>query len=469
MAWQPVSFGQGSSRSRHGQEGDARFVNCYLEEVGDGGKAPVAVYASDGLESWATITGGGSVRALLDLDNKLLSVSGRVISEHAEDGTAAAVGGLPTDGVVTMARNRKSPNAQVGIVSDGLFYIYEGGAVTQVNDPDLPAPIGIAAIDGHFVLPISDGRFFITSVDEGTEVDGLDFASAEANPDGLVAAGVRNRDLLLFGGKTTEVWNNTGAADFPFTRTTSIDVGCLAPESIATVDQTVGWIADDGTVRLLSGYAAERISTHAVERSIAAETSGSLIKGWCWQDRGHTHYAIAGDGMTWVYDLTTGLWHERESYGLARWRVSAYARFAGQHIVGDYATGTLYRMRYGLQTEGSADLVMTVQTPTVHGWPRRLKHNAIEVDCVRGTGLVTTTASNLDPVMAVAFSDDGGDNFGPERRLEIGRAGQTNTTLRARRLGREAGKSGRIYRLRISAAVTRGIMGMAVDAEPLSM
>lgn len=466
MPIQQISLGVGSARSRYGFEGDARLVNCYAENLGNTGKVPMPLYAIDGLTDFASLSDSG-VRAMLALESQLYAVVGRSIVEIDPAGSETVLGGIIGDGLVTMARNRAS-TTQVGICVDGLFKIVQGGVLSTVTDTDLPPANSICHLDGYFILTIPDGRFFITSLNDGTAIDALDFAKAEANPDGLVRGFSRGRDLLLFGNKSLEAWGNTGGEDFPFTRTTSIEVGCLAPGSVATVDQTVGWIAHDGTVRLLNGYQANKISDHGVERAIDEDADPSGVMGFSWQRRGHTFYALTGTTWTWVYDLATGLWHERESVGYSgRWRCSAYAKFGERHVFGDVSAAKLYTGDPNVKLEGSESIIMTVQTPIIHAYPNKLQFNRFFADIVPGQGLNTTDVHNSDPQVMISYSEDGGHTWSGERFMSIGELGARKKRVVARRLGL-SGEDGRMFRLRISADVVSAITGAAVDVEAIA-
>lgn len=458
----PLNLGRASNRSRYGHEGGSGLVNCIAEDVGEGGKSQYVIYARDGYAGWGSGVTGDGVRAMLALDTDLYVVAGRSISRVDTSGNATLIGGIIGDGPVTMARNRAT-TTQVGICADGLFKIATKDGIVDVTDSDLPPANSVCNIDGYFVLTIPDGRVYSSALEDGTSFDGLDFAKAEANPDGLVRGFVRNRDLCLFGTKSTEFYQNVGNETFPFSRTTSIDVGCLAAASVASVDQTVAWVAHDGTVRMLNGYQAGVISTYEVERLIDDEPDKDSIQGFSWQRRGHTFYAISGTNWTKVFDLGTQRWTDFTSFGLSRWRLSAYAMFDGKHIFGDYANGNLYQMRATDYSDAGSPIDMIVEMPPVHAYPYRMTHHEFYADVIPGVGL-NSPDSNADPMVMLDYSTDGGNTYGSVEHLPIGKLGATHKRVVARRLG-QCGEDGRVYRLRMSADVVRGIMQAAIAAE----
>lgn len=470
MPLNPIQLASKAASSRYGLEGAAQLVNCYAEKLEDG-KQAFATYAIDGLTAFATFEGAGGVRALLAIGATLYGVSGRSVVACDRLGTSRVIGGFAFDGHVTMARNRRQPEPQICVVCDGGVSIISGGRLYEVTDPDLPPPNSVVEIDGYFVFFCNDGRFFISQINDGFAVDGLDFATAEANADGGVRAAVRGREVVLLGTKSVEFWTNNGDADFPFGRVHSIDVGCLCAGSVQTVEATLYFIAHDGTVRALNGYDPKRISDHTIERLIANEPDKSSITSMSWQDRGHSFYQISGSTFTWVFDATTGLPHIRKSYQKARWRADAYALFDGRHVFGDYETGKLYVSSPDATDEDGAPIVCVNQCPTVHAWPLRTRWNALYLDIIPATiqtGSATDATSASHPRMVkimVSFSHDGGRTWGGEHIADAAIVGSRVDRVRPiRRLG-VVPQSGRIVRLSWMASDVRGVVALAADTE----
>jgi hypothetical protein len=289
-------------------------------------------------------------------------------------------------GNVTLARNRKTPNADVGIVtSDGHFYILSNdtlvdytGAIESLGSPG--TLLNIAAIDGYFVLFFDNGEFYITAIDNGSSIDELDFAKAEANPDGGVRVMIRGRDLVLFGQNSTEFHSNTGATDFPFERASAADFGCFASMTCVNVVHakdgagildTIAFAASNSQgayigICILDGYSAMKISPPALDRLIRDEADKSQLRAMIWSNGERAFYAVSGSTFTWVYDLATGYWHERQSAAMTFWRVTQAIQFADKVIVGDYTLSKLYVMRSGIY-DAANDCVLTMRHSNDNG------------------------------------------------------------------------------------------------------
>ncbi|OQW71666.1 MAG: hypothetical protein BVN33_14640 [Proteobacteria bacterium ST_bin13] len=431
MALTPIALGLRSNPGRANADGAARLINCYAEDAGEEGKIRYPVYACEGFASWGSVASGGAMRAMLAFsDTALYVVSGQRLSKFNTAGTETALAAFATSGTVQMVRNRKDPNAQIGIVSsDGLFRIIDTTADT-VSTPTVPSGVqfnGIAHVDGYFILTQANGEWYITAIDDGTDIDELDFARAESNPDGIVVPMSRGNEVVLFGQRSTEFWQNTGNTDFPFERSTSQSFGCYAAGTAREIGGTIIFAATnaDGAftgLMMLDGYQANKISTPAMDRAILSETTPANLKAFTYAINGHQFYTITGTSFTWTYDMSTGLVHERASASLSRWRVSEAVQFGTRLIVGDYTNGALYLM-------------------------------------------TTTVNASSDSVASLSHSNDNGETYIGPRSKTIG--GTSNRTQRFRwnRLG-QSKEDGKVFKIEITNAVSENGTGVPMTIIP---
>ncbi len=432
----PISLGLRSNPARSGADGAARIINGYAEDTGEEGKLRYPIYACEGFTSFGTVSSGGVTRALLNLDGvTMYGVSNQRLFRVNQSGTVTDMGAFPTSGTVTMARNRKTPNAQVWVSSsDGINRLIATGdhSVTTPTPPTGVTFISVSQIDGYFILVDASGEWYVSAIDDAT-IDELDFAKAESSPDGLIVSKTRGSDQMLFGGLSTEFWINTGNTDFPFERASAASFGCYAAGS--AVEITMGGSeasdsvifaatnADGGYLGVcaLSGYQAQKISTHAVDRAVSAETAANL-KAFTYAINGHTFYTISGADWTWTYDTTTGLWHERESSGLTKWRISDAAQFGAKLIVGDYTSGALYQM-------------------------------------------TATTSIASDSAVSLYHSDDNGSTYIGPRSKTIGQSASTKQRFKWNRLG-QSKEDGKVFKFTISNAINENGTGVPMTIIP---
>ena len=372
-----------------------RLVNIYAEE--GTGKARVRLTGVPGLLLFSTI-GNAEVRGMAVHDDELYVVTNNLYRVDSV-GVATDLGAILGNGLVYMA----SSGTELVIAGEGRIYTYSSN-LQLVGDADAPNALTMDYLDGYHIFSDGTGSFYISALYDAGDHDALDFASAESNPDNIIRVFVDHRELLLFGTRTTEIWVNTGDADFPFERQPGAisEKGICGANAVAKLDNSVVWVDQDGIVRRMGqGYAPQRISTHRVERAIQ---DGDLVNIECmaFAMEGHEFFVITvPDAGTWVYDAATGAWHERESFGEGRWRARAYAKCYGKHLVGDFDTGTIYELDYGTFTENGAILLAEVIFPPLSNESNRLRAHRVVLDAEHGE-----TASNGESQVRLDISDD---------------------------------------------------------------
>jgi hypothetical protein len=464
----PLSLTNKSNPARFKQGGSAQLINCYVEEIGQEGKVPWAIYASDGLQGFCAVNGAnGGCRAGINVDGVIYVVIGTQLHTIDSNGNDTLIGSMNIDQAapVFIQRNRRVP-PDVMIVCDGLGYYCRSGVLTQITDPDFLAAITMDFSDGYFGVTTTLSEWGIGAIDDASAWNGLDIATADANPDSLVRIGALQAQFMLFGERSTEIWVDTGGADFAYQRSSVLEIGMLpgASNSLATVEQSLCWVAHDRTVRMLGdGYNAQRVSTAAVERDIQSVADPSTINATSWVSNGHTFYKITCPAWTWVYDTVTSLWHQRQSYGQPNWNISFVVQFGERIIAGDGTSANLYEMSPLFFDDAGSPLISTVVFPPVHAYPYRTTHNCLYIDAERNVGTGQGMAQDIDPEMMLEWSDDDGATFKTQRTISLGQQGEKKPRLvPVTRLG-QAKSNGRVYRMSWSAKVARALYQCSAD------
>lgn len=479
---------------------DNRMVNLYPEVIPEGGKEPAYLQRCPGLRLVKTV-GSGPIRGLYTLNQYAYVVSGSEFYRVDSSYTATKLGDVTGTGPVSIADN----GIQIFLACNPDAFVYNTttSAFAQVTDPDFPGAVTVGYLDGYFVFnePNSQ-RVWITALLDGTSIDPLDFASAEAAPDNLVALIVDHREAWLFGTNSTEVWYNSGDPDFPLTRIQGAynEIGCVAPYSVAKMDNSVFWLGADargqGIVYRAQGYQAVRVSTHAVEYAIQQYDNMGDAFAYTYQQDGHMFYVLIfpSANTTWVYDAATGAWHERAGFKLGKFvrhRSNCHTAFNGEPIVGDYENGNLYAFDLSVYADNNAAqkwLRSWRALPTGANNLNRTAQHTLQIDCETGVGLAGWAfndiyylgAENLvilqtedgndiildfnavtgaNPQLMLRWSDDGGHTWNGERTTTMGRIGQYGTRAIFRRLGMTMKLRDRVYEISGTDPVKIAVMG----------
>lgn len=465
----------GPSYSARSKNLDAqRCINMYPEMGGPNSKNVAALIGTPGLSLWTTLAGGG-VRGLLRFNSTLsVAVCGTNVYTVTSAGVSTLCGTIPNLSTpVSMASN----GTVVMIVTGPGGYVLTPltGAFTTITAPAFAGADKVDFIDGYFVFnKTGTGQFQITGL-YSTGIDSLDFATAEGAPDLLVSLIADHRELWLFGETTTEVYFNSGNADFPFERIQGafIEQGCAAKYSVAKADNSVFWLtADDrgqGMVMRAVGYQPQRVSDHAFEYSIGQYSRIDDAVAYTYQQEGHVFYVLnfPTANATWVFDASTNQWHERAwrnptDGSLNRHRTNCQMAFIGENIAGDWETGKLYRLDLDTFTDNGNPITRVRVAPHLSDQNYRWQFfDSLQVDMQTGVGLSSLPgASGNDPQAMLQWSDDGGYTWSNELWSPIGKLGQRERRVRWRRLGRSRD---RVFKVTITDPIRVAIIGASVN------
>ena len=459
---------------------DNRMVNLFPEIIPEGGKEAAFLSRCPGLEFLQTV-GTGPIRGLWAHQTNgtdFYVVSGvQVFKLSGLTATPTLLGTVSGTGPVSIADN----GTQIFFACNGPSYIYNEvtNVFQQITDPDFPGALTVGYLDGYFVFTEPNSqKVWVTSIFEGTQIDALDFASAEGSPDGLVGLIVDHREAWLFGTDSVEVWYDAGLADFPLTRIQGAfnEIGCVATFSIAKLDNGLFWLGTDargqGIVYRANGYTGTRVSTHAVEYAIAQYGNLADAIAYTYQQEGHAFYVLTfpTGNATWVYDVATGAWHERAGWdngAFMRHRSNCQCNFGGNIIVGDYENGNIYRFNLDVFADNGGIqkwLRSWRALPTGQNDLKRTAHHSLQLDCQSGVGL--NLGQGSDPQVVLRWSDDGGHTWSNEHWASLGKIGQYFHRVFWRRLGMTMKLRDRVYEVSGTDPVKIAIVGAELILSP---
>jgi hypothetical protein len=444
-----VRFGTGSYQHRSLPLSAQQMVNCYLEVAPPGAKTPVAVVSSYGIEDWATV-GNGPIRGGVVINGVPFVVSGSKLYRLGASGTSTELGTIPGVDNVSIAGD----GANVAVAAGGWLYLYNGSTVSPISDGDFPGASWVGFLDGFFpVIEPNSGRIFINETPYApTNWSALDFVTAEGAPDDLVWGVITHRELFAFGRETIEVLYNSGNADTPIRRTDSgfIETGIMSAFAASKTDNGIFFLGNDGLAYRLNGYSPERVSTYAMEQAIEGYTDKSCVV-MPFTEGGHKMVAFHFAEATWVYDISTGLPHERRSTGHARWRPQIALQAFNQTLVGDYSSNKVGSLDFRSFAEWGDVLRGSSTSPSIAEENRQIFHGSLELQFEQGVG----TSDTPDPQVMLDWSDDGGRTWSSEHWRSLGAMGAFKSRAVWRRMGRARD---RVYRYAITDRVRRTLI-----------
>jgi hypothetical protein len=444
---------------------------------GSGAGAVADITAFTGAINGVTILTSGSGYEIGDVLSASLdgTIASGTITAAGSGYTDGTLFGWPVSGgsgngaraAITIAGGIVTSFSLAG-VSQNQGVQYQVGDVLSFSAPD-----GLGSGFKWTVATLdAPGTGFTYTVDSigSTAFNSLDIAAKTGFADNLVAVQAIHREIWLIGELTTEVWYNTGAADFTYGIMPGVFIehGCIAPYSIAKQDLNLFWLSQDlqgkAIVVMGASYQAHRVSTFAIENELQTYSDLSDAIGFTYQQEGHIFYHLTFPtaNKTWVYDVTTSLWHERasvDSDGNLNMAIPAFSAYCyGKNIAASYSNGKIYSYDLSYYTDDGTEVPRIRSFPHIKNEDKRVIYQSLIADfeCGNLPGSLTTSPA---PV-SLRWSDDGGVSYSNAVQQDIGSAGQYMRSVKWQRLGLARD---RVFELSWSADVKTALNGAFIE------
>lgn len=427
-----------------------RTVNLIPEKIESGtGQNTYALYLAPGFTTFCTLP-DTPVRGFYTLNGTTWAVGGESLYQlpttSGGSPTLLATGLTnPDDGWVTIAGNGDAGHQLV--LSSGSFkYCFDIPTNTLTLQTGLAQQVGFLAGYG-IAVDTARSEFGLSALENFADWDPLDVTQRSDAPDKWVALLVQavGREMWLFGSQTTSVYYLGNDPAIPFVPNPSVFItqGTGAPASPAVLNGSPMWlgqgIGGGRVVYWANGYTPTRVSTHAVETALNGYATVQDARSFVYEESGHSFYVLTFPtaNATWVFDATTGFWHERGEWN--GWSYDAlpiighvYAN--GIHLVGSPDSGVIYQMSKTLLTDTTGTGIRWLRRcPHVGQLHQRMIVDRFELLMEVGLGLPSGQVA--DPQVALSWSNDGGETWGAERAKSVGRVGAFQTNPEWRQLG----------------------------------
>lgn len=435
-----MQFGLSAFERDKGNFAQLPVVNMFAEEAPTEGQG-VVLQSRYGLDAGLSM-GNGPVQALFKRDGVqsggLFGVSGGNLYEGS-----TVIGAIAGSGPVSIAGN----DVALFVAAGAGPYFYNG-TLNALAFPDDANVIKVVTGAARAVfLRENSGKFYWTDALE-TDVEALDFATAESSADRLLDAVFIDDALILFGSETVEFWPNTSDALLPFQPLEGrvLEQGVKATGCATAWNSSFAFIGDDNVIYDPN---MQPMSNAGLEEKIKASNDCQLFS---FQLDGHEMLALRIDAGTWVRSNRTGTWAQFDSYGLDNWVVGCHAGGVfGSAIDGKtYSFSDTYsgpierRFRAGIPINGGTLTINNI----------RLRVNPGQTSFLTG--------EYANPNVEMRISRDAGQTWGNWKKRSLGKQGQYSKRIEWRGLGM-ANDPGLLCEFRVTDPVPFAVSGVFIN------
>jgi hypothetical protein len=383
---------------------------------------------------------------------------------------------------IFIAQNNRAPTPDIAILANsGTAYLVTTSATVVAYssvDADVGSPSALGSHMGYLMWGYGDGDIQASDLNS-TNLNTLNTARTESNPDGVVNIISYAGQMYVFGEKTVEVWGDpVNTSGFPLSRVGyNILPGLKTAHAIAGWQPEFGhppiWVGSDNTVRQMQGYTAEKVSPPDLDRLIAAVVfPDTQLEAICYVAGGHAFWQLnCSTGVTdetswsWVFNLNNQTWHERKSHQTVLSNFKRYVAAFNKWLVGDRASTDLLAVDHTAPLEGGDPISVVMESGPVKDFPNRQRIPRADFDFTPGVGDATGTEPiETDPSVLIEMSKDGGVTWPLSYVRKLGRQGETQQRIFVLNCGL-SGDEGARWRWSISDPVHVGFVGSAMDPE----
>lgn len=248
-------------------------------------------------------------------------------NQRSYDSSVVLIGTLLTNsGVVYITENNKP---QILISDNVALYVYD-----PTLSPAFQQAVGLSFVPGYitfhdtyFICAATQDNYYSPAATNTWRLsgqnDGLVWADDSASigllqtksdiTQGAVRFPSKGNLIMVLGQTVTEFWMDTGAQLFPYQRTNqeSIDYGCLNPDTIASLDEIIVWLAANEKsgpiIMYTEGGTPEKITSDGIDYLLSQLIDPADSRAFIIRQDGHLLYHINfyTDNLSLFYDFNT--------------------------------------------------------------------------------------------------------------------------------------------------------------------
>jgi hypothetical protein len=298
-----------------------------------------------------------------------------------------------------------------------------------------------------------------------------DPSSASGYPDVIYAIKSHKRKVYAFGGKSVEVFMNTGDATAPFSRIegSTLNIGCSAPYSVARLGDSLYWFTNTGQVARTSGVGGFQIvSVPQMERlwSQFAWTDDAIGVPIVWMGREWYAIRFVSAGKSYVFDAlaadlglfpwfewSTGLLASEVAIPIMSSTITDSTTSGVNTLMGGSSGGKIYKLSHSTYAnDGTAFTTRWYPNPIIEDH-RIIRHHQIDIDLYEAA---VSSTQNL------RYTDTRGRSYVTPTEITMGvGSGYYNQLFRWSMLGHSRDRQ---YDWYCSDAIQRAIFGASLTA-----
>lgn len=438
-----MQFGLSAYERARGGLPDLPVENMYLEKT-PSEETGLSLQSRPGLSETSTL--GSNVQAIFQKDG-VFAGSYFQVADTALYRDGAYIGAIDGDGPFSI----DGYSDMVFVCGGGSLWSYDGASLEVVQIEGETYQFSRLVVGASRLVAVqadTEQYWFSGALDD--VIEGLNFATAESQPDRLRDILFIDDMLILFGADTVEFHINTTDADAPFAPLEGrvFESGIREAGACTGIGSTFAWVTNDH--RVCIGDPESVVTNEGLEAQIKASTIARL---WTFYIDATEFLALRLDTATYVMPLRTRSWHNFTSYGETNWLPQCHA--GGVFGTSDGRLATF---------SGHLDFGSVLVRLFRGGFPINSGGVTVNNIIMRTNPGATTYLEGdyAEPVVEMRISRDKGYTWGEYRPVSMGTQGAYRKKISWRGLGM-ASQPGLLAEFRLTAPTDWRVSDLLVN------
>jgi len=349
---------------------------------------------------------GGAGRGQITMGGILYVVLGSALYSVANTGDATSIGTISNDPENVQM---ETDGTQLVVCTGDTIYLYTvSGGLTTITDPDIDDTASSSAyMDLRFHYQQPNGQFLASALNDASDINALDFATAESFSDNLVSVHAHNQLLYLMGETFSEIWKTTGVGRPPLARQQVIERGIIGKNAITSIDNKIYFMDQERRVNVMSGAQYEPVVISGLDAEVSDYTivSDVIFSSYVVDRENFIEMNFPAANRSWTYSERTGKWCKREGALSQRFNAFSYSNIYGKTICLDHSNGKLYELKDSEYQDDGNSITRTIDSIVINsdklGKPQEkisITRTYVRYNCSSSTVITVSVAKdgNLD-------------------------------------------------------------------------
>lgn len=365
-------------------------------------------------------------------------------------------------------------NNELMIAAYDASYIFNLGTnvLTKITDSDFPSNVTHLSYASGYFFVCSGGRVYYSDLNDGLSWNGASVFTPIARADGTIATAIWQDNIYCFSSETIETYINDGSTPFSKQDRSTVGIGLVSVDTLCVTEQGMIFLGKtqkgqyqvylyDGQIctplapldltwqlnsPATTSQTWDQLLTYTWENWFDLWDAAGIVEGLesyadlQYSKNGNVlyHLTIAPLHTTYVFDLITKEWTERQSYNpnstsqqefRGKWMVN----FKGLNLHTDLYSGKILKEDYATVTEDSQTITRTIISQIISNEKKSISIYEFELETSPGVGLLVTPSTAA--TLSLYVSKDSGNTYGSAITVSAGASGEYTTRSRITKLG----------------------------------